>query len=195
MWPRQRTTGHGARPALWLAVGAGSPVPPAPGPRSPPRARARDARLHRSPPAPLRRARCPVYRHPASGVSAWMRGSRRYAGFCAARCARPARRRAPGSSTSAIGRCCSTRARMRRSLASNSKPFTAVGALRRLGPGARLATVVLGVGELRPDRTFRGDLYLKGSGDPSLSRAGLRVLAHPARRPARDPTRDRPDRR
>jgi len=88
-----------------------------------------------------------------------------------------------------------TRARMRRSLASNSKPFTAVGALRRLGPGARLATVVLGDGELRPDRTFRGDLYLKGSGDPSLSRAGLRVLAHPARRPARDPTRDRPDRR
>ena len=65
----------------------------------------------------------------------------------------------------------------RRSLASNTKLFTAAAALRRLGAGARLATVVLGDGELRPDHTFRGDLYLKGSGDPSLSRAGLQVLA------------------
>jgi len=181
MWPRQRRSSHGAWPALWLAVGAGvagfagaaggwatiaasgesagsaSSAPIAPGtaaagvvPRIPPSgARQRlDARE-----SALRRILRRTLRHSGPASGAWVFDvSDRQVLFEA-------------------------RARSRRSLASNTKLFTAAVALRRLGPGTRLATVVLGDGELRPDGTFRGDLYLKGSGDPSLSRAGLRVLA------------------
>ena len=182
MWPRQRRSSHVARPALWLAVGAGvagfagaaggwaaiaasgesagsaSSAPIASGtaaagvvPRVPPSG-ARRQRLDVQESA-LRRILGRTLRQSGHASGAWVFDvSDRQVLFEA-------------------------RARIRRSLASNTKLFTAAVALRRLGPGTRLATVVLGDGELRPDRTFRGDLYLKGSGDPSLSRAGLRVLA------------------
>lgn len=55
-----------------------------------------------------------------------------------------------------------------RILASNTKIFTAAAALARFGTAARLATEVLGRGELAGDGTFRGDLFLRGGGDPSF---------------------------
>jgi D-alanyl-D-alanine carboxypeptidase/D-alanyl-D-alanine-endopeptidase (penicillin-binding protein 4) len=56
-----------------------------------------------------------------------------------------------------------------RILASNTKMFTAAAALASQGPGAVLETQVLGLGAIEPAiGTFRGDLYLRGAGDPSL---------------------------
>ena len=56
-----------------------------------------------------------------------------------------------------------------RVLASNTKLFTIGAALAREGPGARLATAVLGVGAVDPvTGLFPGDLYLRGAGDPSF---------------------------
>jgi D-alanyl-D-alanine carboxypeptidase/D-alanyl-D-alanine-endopeptidase (penicillin-binding protein 4) len=49
-------------------------------------------------------------------------------------------------------------------------------ALSLLGPGYRIATEALGEGE-RSGSTWRGDLVLKGYGDPYLSTAGLKTLA------------------
>lgn len=52
--------------------------------------------------------------------------------------------------------------------ASVEKLYTTSTALRRLGPGARLPTVVLGGGTLSPTSVYTGDLYLKGFGDPTF---------------------------
>jgi D-alanyl-D-alanine carboxypeptidase/D-alanyl-D-alanine-endopeptidase (penicillin-binding protein 4) len=60
------------------------------------------------------------------------------------------------------------RADARRTLASNTKLFTTAAALARFGPGATLATEVLGAGELREDGVFDGDIYLRGGGDPTF---------------------------
>lgn len=60
--------------------------------------------------------------------------------------------------------------------ASNEKLAVAFAALARLGPGHRFRTEVVGDGEL-VGRTWRGDLYLVGFGDPSLSLAGIDALA------------------
>ena len=57
----------------------------------------------------------------------------------------------------------------KRILASNTKMFTNAAALASQGPGAVLETEVLGVGAIEPATgIFPGDLYLRGSGDPSL---------------------------
>jgi len=69
----------------------------------------------------------------------------------------------------------------RRSLASNTKLFTAATALRRLGAQRKLETEVVGDGSLRADGTFDGDLYLHGAGDPTLDRAALKRLARQLR--------------
>ena len=55
-----------------------------------------------------------------------------------------------------------------RVLASNTKLFTAAASLDSLGPEGTLATVVLGSGALEADGVWRGDLYLRGGGDPTF---------------------------
>jgi serine-type D-Ala-D-Ala carboxypeptidase/endopeptidase (penicillin-binding protein 4) len=65
--------------------------------------------------------------------------------------------------------------------ASNEKLPLSYAALVRLGPGYRFRTEVLGDGVL-VDGTWRGDLYLKGYGDPTLTRWDLRALAAQVRR-------------
>ena len=59
------------------------------------------------------------------------------------------------------------RANRPRPLASNTKLFTAAAVLDRLRPLTAVHTKVLGTGTLRR-RTWRGDLYLRGAGDPSF---------------------------
>lgn len=60
------------------------------------------------------------------------------------------------------------RAGVPRILASNAKLFGTAAALARLGADATLSTRVLGVGRLDPAGVWRGDLYLRGAGDPSF---------------------------
>lgn len=60
--------------------------------------------------------------------------------------------------------------------ASNEKLPVSYAALVRLGPGYRFRTEVAGDGTL-VDGTWRGDLYLRGFGDPTLTRWDLRSLA------------------
>ena len=55
-----------------------------------------------------------------------------------------------------------------RILASNAKLFTTAAALARFGSAARLSTEVRGDGDLEPDGTYRGNLYLVGGGDPTF---------------------------
>src|SRR5262245_56140730 len=52
--------------------------------------------------------------------------------------------------------------------ASVEKLYTAIAALQRLGPTARLTTAVYGSGQLGPEGVWEGDLYLKGGGDPTF---------------------------
>jgi D-alanyl-D-alanine carboxypeptidase/D-alanyl-D-alanine-endopeptidase (penicillin-binding protein 4) len=60
--------------------------------------------------------------------------------------------------------------------ASNEKLAVTYAALTALGPAFRIETDVLGDG-VQEGGTWRGDLVLKGYGDPSLSRADLVSLA------------------
>ena len=60
--------------------------------------------------------------------------------------------------------------------ASNEKLPITFAALRALGPSYRFTTEVLGRGELVGE-TWKGDLYLKGYGDPTLASSGLARLA------------------
>jgi D-alanyl-D-alanine carboxypeptidase/D-alanyl-D-alanine-endopeptidase (penicillin-binding protein 4) len=60
--------------------------------------------------------------------------------------------------------------------ASNEKLAVTYAALTALGPSFRIETDVLGTGE-QDGATWRGDLVLKGYGDPSLSSADLVSLA------------------
>jgi D-alanyl-D-alanine carboxypeptidase/D-alanyl-D-alanine-endopeptidase (penicillin-binding protein 4) len=62
----------------------------------------------------------------------------------------------------------SERASILRRPASVEKLFTATSALELMGPEARLATSVLGVGRLLADGTWEGSLYLRGGGDPTF---------------------------
>jgi serine-type D-Ala-D-Ala carboxypeptidase/endopeptidase (penicillin-binding protein 4) len=55
-----------------------------------------------------------------------------------------------------------------RILASNTKLFTTAAALARFGTEGTLGTEVHGVGELDEDGVYRGDLYLRGGGDPTF---------------------------
>jgi serine-type D-Ala-D-Ala carboxypeptidase/endopeptidase (penicillin-binding protein 4) len=64
--------------------------------------------------------------------------------------------------------------------ASNAKLAVAYAALARLGPEHRIETAVYGEGELLGS-VWRGDLVLKGFGDPTLSRGDLRALARQIR--------------
>ncbi len=64
-------------------------------------------------------------------------------------------------------RVCSLNPKAQRPLASNTKIFTTVTALGRLGKGHRMVTKVFSVGNVR-NGVLKGDLYLRGAGDPSL---------------------------
>jgi serine-type D-Ala-D-Ala carboxypeptidase/endopeptidase (penicillin-binding protein 4) len=55
-----------------------------------------------------------------------------------------------------------------RVLASNAKLFISAAALARFGTEGTLGTVVLGRGELDAEGVWRGDLYLRGGGDPTF---------------------------
>lgn len=65
----------------------------------------------------------------------------------------------------------------RRTPASVEKLFTSATALERLGEDARFPTTVLTDGELGEDGRLAGNLYIKGFGDPALTKAGLARLA------------------
>src|SRR5918911_2867222 len=60
--------------------------------------------------------------------------------------------------------------------ASNEKLAITFAALEVLGPAYRIETDVLGSGRL-DGATWRGDLVLRGRGDPTLTRRGLAHLA------------------
>jgi D-alanyl-D-alanine carboxypeptidase/D-alanyl-D-alanine-endopeptidase (penicillin-binding protein 4) len=65
-------------------------------------------------------------------------------------------------------RVCGRAAKRRRPLASNTKLFTTAAALARFGARHRIATELLSDGELDRRGVLRGDLYLRGAGDPTL---------------------------
>jgi D-alanyl-D-alanine carboxypeptidase/D-alanyl-D-alanine-endopeptidase (penicillin-binding protein 4) len=69
------------------------------------------------------------------------------------------------------------RHRTARTLASNTKLFTSSTALAQYGVAGTLPTEVRGVGQLAPDGTWSGDLYLKGGGDPTFGSSALKKLA------------------
>ena len=64
-----------------------------------------------------------------------------------------------------------------RAPASVEKLYTTASALMRFGPDATLPTTVAGRGFLDPDGVWRGDLYLRGGGDPTLGPDDLRRLS------------------
>jgi serine-type D-Ala-D-Ala carboxypeptidase/endopeptidase (penicillin-binding protein 4) len=55
-----------------------------------------------------------------------------------------------------------------RILASNTKLFTSSAALARFGTDGTLGTEVLGDGKLEDEGVWRGNLYLRGGGDPTF---------------------------
>jgi D-alanyl-D-alanine carboxypeptidase/D-alanyl-D-alanine-endopeptidase (penicillin-binding protein 4) len=69
------------------------------------------------------------------------------------------------------------RATQRHPPASVEKLYTAVTALERMGPDAQLETTVLGTGHLAPGGVWRGNLYLRGGGDPTFGSAAF-IRAH-----------------
>jgi D-alanyl-D-alanine carboxypeptidase/D-alanyl-D-alanine-endopeptidase (penicillin-binding protein 4) len=60
------------------------------------------------------------------------------------------------------------RAGTARTLASNTKLFTSAAALARFGTDGTLGTTVLGDGRLDDEGIWRGNLYLRGGGDPTF---------------------------
>ena len=55
-----------------------------------------------------------------------------------------------------------------RILASNTKLFTSAAVLRRYGRTSRLATMLIGTGTLEANGTWKGNIYLRGGGDPTF---------------------------
>ena len=62
----------------------------------------------------------------------------------------------------------SERATTLRPPASVEKLYTATATLAKLGPEARLATTVYGLGHMAPGGVWEGSLYLRGGGDPTF---------------------------
>src|SRR4051812_30231963 len=55
-----------------------------------------------------------------------------------------------------------------RILASNTKLFTSAAVLARYGRSSSLATTLIGTGSLQTNGTWKGNLYLRGGGDPTF---------------------------
>jgi D-alanyl-D-alanine carboxypeptidase/D-alanyl-D-alanine-endopeptidase (penicillin-binding protein 4) len=70
----------------------------------------------------------------------------------------------------------SERAAEQRPPASVEKLFTATTLLERLGRGYRLVTSVLGTGHMAAGGVWEGNIYLRGSGDPTFGSSGF--IAH-----------------
>jgi serine-type D-Ala-D-Ala carboxypeptidase/endopeptidase (penicillin-binding protein 4) len=68
-----------------------------------------------------------------------------------------------------------------RILASNTKLFTTAAALGRIGARNRLRTRVLGTGFLDKRGVWRGNLYLRGGGDPTFGSGSFAKRAYGAR--------------
>jgi D-alanyl-D-alanine carboxypeptidase/D-alanyl-D-alanine-endopeptidase (penicillin-binding protein 4) len=64
--------------------------------------------------------------------------------------------------------------------ASVEKLYTTSTALLRFGPRANLVTSVYGVGQLAPDGSWNGNLYLRGGGDPTFGSASYDKFAYGA---------------
>jgi D-alanyl-D-alanine carboxypeptidase/D-alanyl-D-alanine-endopeptidase (penicillin-binding protein 4) len=60
------------------------------------------------------------------------------------------------------------RDKVERNPASVEKIYTTIASLSRMSPETRLQTTVVGAGHLGTRGVWRGDLYLKGGGDPTL---------------------------
>ena len=75
---------------------------------------------------------------------------------------------APTWSTSAPPAVFAWQAGTPRILASNTKLFTSSAALARFGTDGTLGTEVLGDGQLDESGVWRGNLYLRGGGDPTF---------------------------
>ncbi len=90
-------------------------------------------------------------------------------------CARPGRLGLYVRSVSTAQTLYSHKAAARRIPASNVKLFTAAAALARLGPDYRFATDFYAKGKVR-DGVVRGDIYLKGYGDPLFVHEKMRDL-------------------
>ena len=90
-------------------------------------------------------------------------------------CARPGRLGLYVRSVSTAQTLYSHKAAARRIPASNVKLFTAATALARLGPDYRFATDFYAKGKVR-DGVVRGDIYLKGYGDPLFVHEKMRDL-------------------
>jgi serine-type D-Ala-D-Ala carboxypeptidase/endopeptidase (penicillin-binding protein 4) len=71
----------------------------------------------------------------------------------------------------------SERAATLRPPASVEKLYTAVTALERMGPTARLSTTVLGAGHLAAGGVWNGNLYLRGGGDPTFGTSAF-IASH-----------------
>jgi D-alanyl-D-alanine carboxypeptidase/D-alanyl-D-alanine-endopeptidase (penicillin-binding protein 4) len=71
----------------------------------------------------------------------------------------------------------SERATTLRAPASVEKLYTATAVLAKMGPDARLATTVYGVGQLLPGGIWEGSLYLRGGGDPTFGSQSF-ISAH-----------------
>jgi serine-type D-Ala-D-Ala carboxypeptidase/endopeptidase (penicillin-binding protein 4) len=71
----------------------------------------------------------------------------------------------------------SERATTLRPPASVEKLYTAVTALERMGPSARLSTTVFGVGHPAAGGVWAGSLYLRGGGDPTFGTSAF-IRAH-----------------
>ena len=67
----------------------------------------------------------------------------------------------------------SRRGTTRRILASNTKLFTSAAVLVRYGRTSRLATMLIGTGTLQTNGTWKGNLYLRGGGDPTFGSASF----------------------
>jgi serine-type D-Ala-D-Ala carboxypeptidase/endopeptidase (penicillin-binding protein 4) len=71
----------------------------------------------------------------------------------------------------------SSKADVARVPASVQKLYTTAATLLRFGPEETFETSIAGSGFLDPDGVWRGDLYLRGGGDPTLERDDLQRLA------------------
>src|SRR4051812_49834705 len=65
-----------------------------------------------------------------------------------------------------------------RILASNTKLLTSAAVLGRYGRSSSLATTLIGTGSLQSNGSWKGNLYLRGGGDPTFGSSSFRRRTH-----------------